>query len=131
MQLRDHREDLERAGGRVVLIGLGGPRRAGAFCREHGLAFACLSDPTRSAHEAYGLVRGVGRTLAPRNLGRFIGLNRRAETRQHRAGGDVWQQGGMFVVDRAGMVRYAHRNEDPGDHAPIDEVIAALAEALS
>lgn len=129
MQLRDHEQGFADSGADVVAIGLGSAQRAGAFCRDKRVPFTCLTDPSGRAHKAYGLHKGVGRTLDPRNAARFAELNRDPETRQSRAGGNVWQQGGAFVIDTAGVVRYAHRSANPGDHAPVDELLAAATEA--
>jgi peroxiredoxin len=129
VQLRDHEQDFAVSGADVLAIGLGPTQRAGAFCRAKRIPYTCLTDPSGRAHKSYGLHRGVARTLDPRNAARFAALNTDPETKQTRAGGNVWQQGGAFVIDTAGVVRYAHRSANPGDHAPVDELLAAAADA--
>lgn len=127
MQLRDARERFERAGAAVVLVGLGTPERAGWFCQEKQLPFACLTDPAKSAFRAYGLRQGTLReVLGPHLAARWAGLQRNPETRQ-RAPREDWRQlPGTFVVDRRGVVRYAHRNRDAADNPPNHEVLAVL-----
>ena len=34
---------------------------------------------------------------------------------------------GVFVIDRKGIVRYAHRNKDVADNPPNDELLDAIA----
>ena len=42
---------------------------------------------------------------------------------------DALQQGGLLVVDAQGNVAYAWRDEGTGDHAPVAQVLAAVAAA--
>ena len=34
---------------------------------------------------------------------------------------------GVFVIDRSGVIRYAHRNKDVADNPPNDELLDAIA----
>ena len=126
-QLRDDRESFDRAGARVLLIGQGSSRRAARFCRDRAVPFDCLTDPEREAYRAYGLKTGTLRELAPPRLaGRYVKANLRRETRQGPLSGDVRQMPGTFVIDTAGVVRFAHRNRDSADNPPNDVVLRAL-----
>ena len=131
MQLRDDRERFEKAGAGVVLIGLGTADRAGWFCQEKSIPFACLADPEHKAYEAYGLRKaGLTEILRAENGLKYMRLQLSGETRQRTAkrNEDVLQLGGTFVVDQAGVIRYAHRNRHTGDNPPNDEVLAAIKE---
>jgi peroxiredoxin len=43
------------------------------------------------------------------------------------SGDDYRQMPGVFVIDRTGVIRYAHRNRDVSDNPPNDELLEALA----
>jgi peroxiredoxin len=126
--LRDDRERFDRAGATVVLIGLGRPDQSAAFCFKRDLPFTCLSSPDRSAHRAYGLRRGtLDQVAGPRVWIPWI-RNQLGKKHQGRFGqGDTAQLPGTFVVDRAGIVRFAHRGTRSNDNPPNDEVLRALA----
>ncbi len=129
MQLRDDRERFEEAGAAVVLVGLGTADRAAWFCEAKSIPFACLADPDKAAYAAYGLrTATVTEVLRAENALRYIRLNLSSETRQRpaKAGEDVLQLGGTFVVDTSGVIRYAHRNRHTGDNPPNAEVLEAI-----
>jgi type V secretory pathway adhesin AidA len=46
--------------------------------------------------------------------------------RIHRAGKRVTQLGATFVIGPGAELRYAHIDDHSADHAPIDDVLAAL-----
>ena len=126
--MRDDRERFDRAGATVVLIGLGQPDQTAAFCHTRDVPFTCLSSPDRSAHRAYGLRRGsFDQVAGPRVWLPWI-RNQLGKEHQGRFGqGDTAQLPGMFVVDRDGILRFAHRGERSNDNPPNDDVLEALA----
>ncbi len=44
------------------------------------------------------------------------------------SGDDYRQMPGTFVIDRSGVIRFAHRNRDVADNPPNGDVLAALVE---
>lgn len=125
--MRDDRDRFEEAGASVVLIGLGRPEQAGLFCRARRVPFACLTSPDRSAHVAYGLRRGSANQVAGPALWAPWLRNLVTGHAQGRFGqGDVAQLPGTFVVDTAGLVRFAHRGRRANDNPSNDEVLAVL-----
>jgi len=42
--------------------------------------------------------------------------------------GDSRQLGGDFIVDRRGVLRFAHRSHDPADRPDIDTLIGRLSD---
>lgn len=126
-QLRDDRERFEEAGAAVTLIGLGSPEQASAFCEDRGVRFACVTSPDRSAHRAYGLRRGsFDQVAGPRVWLPWL-RNQIGEKHQGRFGqGDTAQLPGTFVVDRTGIVRFAHRGRRSNDVPSNEDVLAAV-----
>ena len=47
--------------------------------------------------------------------------------RQGRTDGDLWQQGGVFVMGPGNKLIFQHRNKFAGDHADLDAVLLAAA----
>jgi peroxiredoxin len=113
-------------GAEVVLIGQGDVEHTRAFCREQDVPFPCLADPERKAYAAYGLSVGTPlQILGPRVWWRGA----RALLRGHSAGkpiGDVRQMPGLFLVDRAGIIRFIHRYRDIADNPPPEVLLEQL-----
>ena len=126
--------ELHGLGVNVVFVGNGEARYIEGFVERHGIVpelVEVLTDPSREAFTAAGLVRGFWRTFGPR-----AGLNAlRARLMGNRQGsieGDNLQQGGVLVIDRGGTLVYAHADESLGDHADtIDVVDAAMRVAAA
>ena len=128
------RDRFEAAGARVAAIGQGSPRQAVEFRRAQSIHLPVYSDPQRRAYEAAGakvatlsellgprvLMRGLGHTLASRLRQGSIAVH------QGRVVDHPAQLGGVLVVATDDSVRYSHMSEDPSDHPPIDEVLAAV-----
>ena len=132
---REHVAQLDResarfqqVGAKLGLITVGQPGDTDEFCRNRLLypAFVCLSDPDKAAYSAYGLARGSGSELINSHVvsrgfqatlhGHFLGMPK----------GDPFQMPGLFIVDRTGIVRYAHRHRDVADNPPNAELFTAL-----
>ncbi len=125
--MRDGRERFEAAGAAVVLIGLGRPEHAEAFCERHRAPFLCLTSPDRSAHEAFGLRRGTLNDVAGPAIWLPWLRNELTGKRQGRFGqGDPAQLAGTFVVGTDGVIRFAHRSRRSSELASNQEVLRAL-----
>lgn len=128
MQLRDDRERFAEAGATISLIALGPHTRAQLFCDERHVPFECLSDPTQDAYRAYGLERGNNRQLfGPQLILRYArALLTRDVDAAKLSGDDYRQMPGVFVIDRSGVIRYAHRNKDVADNPPNNDLLEAI-----
>jgi peroxiredoxin len=123
--LRDKADLIEGKGATLVIVGSGKPFHARGFREDEGLSGPILLDEERVAYTAAHLKRGLSKTLGPRSL--LAGVKSfRKGFRQKTTEGDPYQQGGVFVLGPENTVRYAHIDRFAGDHAPIDDVIAAL-----
>ena len=125
-QLRRKVDDIRAAGAELIAIGTGDARYADAFIRQEKVNFPVLLDEDGAAAEAAALKHGGALQLAgPRSImaaakgyatGHF----------QHRIGRRPRQLGATFVLGPGDVVRYEHVDDDVTDHAPIDEILAAL-----
>lgn len=126
--MRDAKPEIEAKGGKLVVIGNGLPMHAAAFSEDKGLEGAVFTDPDRNLYRALGMTRGVGATFSASSLKNGLRAIK-GGFRQAKTQGDPWQQGGTLVVAPDGRLLYEHISEAAGDHAPIEDVLAALDRA--
>ncbi|MEM7410294.1 MAG: SDR family NAD(P)-dependent oxidoreductase [Myxococcota bacterium] len=125
MQLRDALDDIHARGAELVIVGNGATHFARAFRKEFELEGPLLVDPELRAYRAAGLRRGRVELLSPRLP--FHALRAlRSGSRQTAVEGDAWQLGGVFVLSKGGDLLFEHRSREAGDHAAIEDVLAAL-----
>ena len=124
--MRDYVPEIRRQGAELVIVGNGSRYFASTFREELGLDCPLLVDPELQAYRAAGLRRGRVEILSPR-----VPLNAMRAfwngARQHGVHGDPWQLGGVFVLRPGGELVYRYLSREAGDHAPIADVLAALA----
>jgi NAD(P)-dependent dehydrogenase (short-subunit alcohol dehydrogenase family) len=123
--LRDRIDEMRARGAELVIVGNGAAHFAAAFREDYQLDCPLLVDPELRAYRAAGLRRGRVEALSPRlpwNAIRAI----RTGSRQGAIQGDPWQLGGVFVLRQDGELAYRYVSREAGDHAPIDEILAAL-----
>jgi hypothetical protein len=122
--MSQHRSEFEEAGAILVAIGNGSALMARDFQERFEVKIPVYTDPSRRSYELAGLKRSA-LFFGPRTMKR----GRRAKAagfRQGKVAGDPWQQGGDIIISPAGEMLYARVSDGPGDHAPIDELIATL-----
>jgi len=126
-QLRDNRDRLENAGGRILLVGMGSEKESAAFKQKFDVPFPLVVDPKKKLYHAFDLKRMSALGLLSPGLARK-GLG--AMVRGHGMGipqGDVQQLPGVFIVDRQGQVVFSHYAADPSDHPDVDTLLEALS----
>jgi NAD(P)-dependent dehydrogenase (short-subunit alcohol dehydrogenase family) len=127
--LRDRIGAMRARGAEVAIVGNGARHFARAFREDFGLDCPVLVDPELRAYRAAGLRRGRVELLSPR-----VPLNAlralRSGHRQTGVQGDPWQLGGVLVIRPDGELLYRHVSREAGDHAPPDEILAALADGV-
>jgi len=125
--LRARKADFARAGGRVVLVGMGTPAECAAFLKKFGIPFPMIADPQQALYRQFHLKRmsplGVlSPALAIKSvaaMARGSGIGKPV--------GDVLQLPGAFIVDSDGRIVFSHQPAGPADHADPDTILKALA----
>lgn len=116
---------LDRLSIGLVAIGSGSPDGARRFVQKFQFDGDMVVDPTLEAYRAFKLKRGLLETLGPTALLKGLGTMKKG-FRQGSTDGDLWQQGGLFVIGPGEKIVFAHRDRFAGDHADLDQVIASL-----
>ncbi|MCG6881411.1 MAG: AhpC/TSA family protein [Deltaproteobacteria bacterium] len=129
-QLRDKAGDFEKAGGRIMLVGMGPPKESEAFLEKFEFPFPMICDPDRKLYGAFGLKRMgtlgfLSPSLALKSLSALAGGNMVGIPE-----GDVKQLGGVFIIDTTGHVRFRHLSADPSDFPSAEDVLAVLKSIL-
>ena len=124
--MRRHEEEIESAGARIVAVGTGDARYARAFIDDEEIDFPVLLDEDGEAAEIASLRNGRWYELAGPKTAAGVLKATAAGKRQHRIGKRPKQLGATFVVGPGDMVRYEHMDGDVSDHAPFEEILAAL-----
>jgi hypothetical protein len=126
VQLHREAEAFSKRGAALVIIGNGSPRQAAAFAKSLHLTIPIFVDPSRATYRALGMARGgLRETLRPATV-RHLFRALRGGFRQGWIKGDPFQLGGVLVVLSDGRLAYEFASEDPGDHAPLPAIFAAL-----
>ena len=129
--MRQQYPEFQAIGLGVVVVGLGTPTRTKEFRQRIGAPFPILCDPRRESYRRYGLMRTDFRrelNVATLTHGVKDGLRHGVRSSSDQ---DMLQLGGAFVIDGAGVVRYAHRARQWHDNAPIEELLAVGARLRS
>lgn len=124
--MRDAHDKILAAGAGIVAIGTGNAKHARHFVEEENIPFPVLVDDDAEAAHAASVKRGsTWNVLGPKTYGDSFRTWRRGH-KIHMAGKRVFQLGATFVVGPGDTIRYEHIDQTTVDHAPLDEVFAAL-----
>lgn len=122
-----HYEEIQALNGEVIAISFGTRYWANAWLQETAAPFSLLLDPERSAYQAYGLQSSVFRSWMPQNLWYYLRAVMQGRELFGKRG-DPHQLGGDFIVDKQGVVRFAHPSRDPTDRPSVETLLAVLRE---
>jgi len=127
VQLHRAREQFERDGVRLVLIGQATPRHATHFRRKLGLdPLPVLADEERETYRAVGLKRAnLTQLVGPRSVLAGVKHGARSGVVQGRIIGDAAQLGGEMIVRQDGSVAWSHVQQNAGDTVAPDELLEA------
>ena len=109
----------------VIAIGTGGKRYAKAFIEDEEFPFPVLLDEDGVAAEVIE-TNTIGATtyLSPKAIGAGLKSFARGH-RQQKTGRRPLQLGATLVMGPGDEVLYVDYEDHAGDHAPLDEVLAA------
>ncbi|GAC1410112.1 MAG: hypothetical protein NVSMB57_03480 [Actinomycetota bacterium] len=120
--------EVEALGGSIVAIGTGDLRYAQAFIEQEEITYPVLIDERGEAADAASVSKkNAWRIILGASSIRTGARAIAAGHRQHRMGKRPTQLGATLVIAPGNVLRYEHRDSHPGDHAPINHVLAALA----
>jgi len=125
VQLHRRIDDIHAAGAELVVIGNGTPNFVAGFRDTTGYRGLLYTDPSLEAYRRAGMKRSVTSVVNPMSALRAF----RALGRGHMQGltkGDSWQQGGTVVITHDGRIAYTYHSGSAGDHAAVDDILAAL-----
>jgi len=124
--LRRSKKRFEKAGARVILVGMGTPSESEEFAAKFNVPFPIISDPQKKLYRKFRLkqmstlgffspsvaLKGVAAIVG----GHGIGIPQ----------GDVRQLAGVFIINTAGQIVFSHFSGNPADHPDAETIIAAL-----
>jgi peroxiredoxin len=126
--LRERYDQIISLGADIVAVGTGDRRYAHAFAEEEQIPFLVLvDDDARAANAASLRTLSWFQLLHPRTWKATRATSKRGH-HVHKAGKRVKQIGATFVIAPGDRILYEHMDADSTDHAPVDEVVAALRE---
>ncbi len=124
-QLREHIEEFESRGVKVVAIGMGWPEMAADFKKEYKIPFPLIVDQEQLSYRTFGLESNWMKALGPGVWIRGIRNALRGHTSKPTKL-DMSQLGGVGIVDSGGRLVFQHRADDASDNPPIETLLAAL-----
>jgi peroxiredoxin len=124
--LRRRYDEIKRHGSEIVAIGTGDIRYARAFVDDENLPFPVLVDDDAEAARAASVPRV--RFLKLFDPASFPGTVQAWPQgyRLYWPGKRTNQLGATFVIGPGSQLHFQHVDAHPADHAPLDEVIAAI-----
>jgi len=116
----------------LIAIGLGTPGFAKKFATKYNFAGPIFVDPTKTLFDTLGMHRGAhfscGSCVWGTLRALYLGMTR---CWCQCGAGDVVQNGGVLVYDAKQTIVYAHKSQQPTDHADPREVITAARKAMT
>ena len=123
--LNEIKSHLDLADIYLAAIGSGNQEQAKDFIDKLSFEYDLFLNPDLSAYKTFGLKRAIVRTLGPPSLAKGVKAIKKG-FRQGSSAGDLWQQGGIFVLGPGRQLLFQHRNSFAGDHADLNKVVRAF-----
>lgn len=125
--MRSIKDEAAQQNATIVAVGTGDRRYAEDFVKTEGIDFMVLLDENAQAAQAASLKTATAlKLLSPSSLvGSFKAF--RDGHRQKKLGKRPMQLGATFVIKPPGKLVYEHLDGSVEDHAPLSEVLAAIA----
>jgi hypothetical protein len=123
--LREHREEIERLGARVIVVGTGAGFQARRLM-DQGMPFECLVDPAARLHRVLGIGRVDWRAALRLDTYRNYWRGWRRGGRQREVTGDPRRLSGLAAFDAQRRLRWRHVARTIGDYPPVAAFLGAL-----
>lgn len=129
--MQQRQDEFCQIGAEVLVVTQARPDVLAASLREQPLPFPTVGDPDRAAYSAFGLERTSWAAIwRPGSLLRYLRLLFRGwGPRRPRAGEDMLQLGGDFVLDREGRLMHAYRSAEATDRPSVEALLIAVRAA--
>ncbi len=114
----------------LVLIGTGDVQAAREFRSDFDLDVPVFADPELTTFRALPLQRGFKTVLTLSVMKRAV-KTLQDGFRQGKTQGDVWQQGGVFILGPGDREHYRYISAEAGDHPTVEAILSALTAAQS
>lgn len=122
-ELQARRAEFDAAGATIVAISTQMPERTAATARKNSATYFMLSDVGGRVAEAYG----VKFTMPEDMLEEYRGYGIELKDYNGPAGADSLPLSATYVIDRSGIIRYAHVEADYTQRAGPEELLRVLA----
>lgn len=113
--------DFEKLGVQLVAISVDKPDRAAVTRATWKIPFPVLSDSDAKAHEAWRVVHQVKKPELEKLKGFGLDIEAWSGKTHHKIAIPA-----VFLVDREGVVRWAHADRDYKKRPDVDQVVAAI-----
>lgn len=124
--LMDMKKTLDGMGIPVIVIGSSTPEQAKEFSEKFKFTGAVYVNEDLQAYQAFELERGFFKTLGLCSIkSGFKAMGQGFH--QGLSAGDLWQQGGLFVMGPGNKIVFQHVDRFAGDHADPAEVVQACS----
>ncbi len=125
--MEQHKDALKAAGLQVIAVGMGQPKHARRICGRLAPGLTCLTDEAHEAYARYGLRQMRATEALSFGMLKAAGRALAAGHMQGQAIGDARMLPGTFIIDREGIVLFAHYSSHAGDHPAIADLLRAAA----
>lgn len=140
-RLRTGYSALTEHGLGVVAVGQGSPSQAAYFSSTFRVPFPILTDPARQGYQAFDIPEGkLSKTLKPdvtyqmlaaATRGHLPDLPQHVRSYTGKDGSSIRQLGSTFLVNRDGLIRYAHLASPIYANPTVEELLAAADRELA
>lgn len=124
VQLEQAKDIIKEAGLKSVALGIGQPKHAAHWGSKLAPSVLCLAVEANGVHYSYGLRRNTGTDWIFKT-GLYVASVKAAASGvgQGQATGDIAMLGGIFIVNRDGVIEYSYANDFAGDYPTPEKII--------
>lgn len=132
-QLLSKKEEFDKAGVALVIIGPGSPQQASAFKEQTDFPGEVYADPTHATFQKFEFVSGTGSIFTPKALASLVGAHLEGfrqdwglSFQRDTVVNGGWQQGGVVVAGPGlDKLLFLFKDKEAGDEPNWDDVVTA------